>query len=48
MARNCEDFRSLLNTENTIENEVAIDTSRFISAEISQQIPGKLNELRSD
>ena len=24
MARNCEDFRSLLNTENRIENEVTI------------------------
>ena len=31
MARNCEDFRSLLNTEGRIENEVTVDTPRFFS-----------------
>ena len=46
MARNCEDFRSLLNTENRIENEVTIDTSRFISSEISPQMSRKLDELK--
>ena len=30
MARNCEVFRSLLNTEDRIENEVTVDTSRFL------------------
>ena len=48
MARNCEDFRSLLNTGNRIENEVTIDTSRFISTEISQQMSRKLDELEKD
>ena len=47
-ARNCEDFRSLLNTENRIENEITIDTSRFISAKMAQQMPRKLGELKSD
>ena len=46
LARNCEDFRSLLNTENRIENEVTIDTSRFISTEIAQQMSKKLDELK--
>ena len=46
MARNCEDFRSLLNTENRIGNEVTIDTSRCISGEISQQVPRKIDELK--
>ena len=48
MARNSEDFRSLLNTENRIENEVTIDTSRFISTEISHQMSRKLDELKRD
>ena len=48
MARNCEDFRSLLNTENRIGNEVTIDTSRCISGEISQQVPRKIDELKKE
>ena len=48
MARNCEDFRSLLNTENRIENEVTIDTSRFLSTEISQQMSRKLDEFKRE
>ena len=47
MARNCEDFRSLLNTEDRFENEVTVDTSRFISTEeISQQVSRKIDELQ--
>ena len=46
MARNWEDFRSLLNTEDRIENEVTVDTSRFICTEISQQVSRKLDELK--
>ena len=48
MARNCEDFRSLLNTENIIEIGVTIDTSRFVSTEISQQMSRNLDELKRD
>ena len=48
MSRNCEDFRSLLNTENRIENEVTVETSRFISTEISQQMSRKLDEPKRD
>ena len=48
MVRNCEDFKTLLNTENRSENGVAIDTTRFISTEISQQVTRKLNELKRD
>ena len=48
MARNCEDFRSLLNTENRIENEVTKDNSTFIRSEISQQMSRKLDELKRD
>ena len=48
VARNCEDFRSLLNTEDGIENEVTVDTSRFISTEILQQVSRKLDELKRD
>ena len=46
MARSGEDFRSLLNTENRIENGVTIGTSRFISTEVSQQMSRKLDELK--
>ena len=48
MARNCEDFRSLLNTENRIENEVTVDTSGFNSTETSQQVSRKLDEHKRD
>ena len=48
MARICEDFRSLLNTENRIENEATFDISRFISTEISQQVSRKLDGLKRD
>ena len=48
MATNCWDFISLLNNEDRIENEVTIDTSRFISTEISQQVSRKLDELKRD
>ena len=37
-----------MNTENRIENEVTIDTSRFISSEVSQQMSRKLDELKRD
>ena len=48
MARNRGDFISLLNNENRIENGVTIDTSRFISTEMSQQVSRKLDELKRD
>ena len=38
MDRSCEDFRSLLITEGRTVKEVTVDTSRFISTEISQQV----------
>ena len=39
--RNCEDFRTLLNTGNTTVNVVTVNTTRLISAEISQQVSRK-------
>ena len=47
VARNFEDFRSLLNTEDRIENEVTVDTSRFNSTEKSQQVSRELDELKT-
>ena len=48
MAQSCEDFRSLLNTENRIENEITCGTSRLISTEVSLQISRNLDELKRD
>ena len=48
MFRNCEDFRLLLNFESRSENGVAIDTTKPISTEISQQVTMKLDELKRD
>ena len=45
MFRNCEE---LLNTENTSENGVALDTTRLISTEISQPVTRKSDELKRD
>ena len=36
MVRNCEDFRTLLNTKSRSENGVAIATTRLVSTEIYQ------------
>ena len=48
MIQKCEDFRGLLNTESRSANGVAIDTSRLISRELSEQVTGKLDELKRD
>ena len=37
-----------MNTENRIESEVTVETSRFISTEISQEVSSKLDELKRD
>ena len=42
-----EDFRSLLNTDNRENNEITIETTRMISAEISNQLSRKLNEIKN-
>ena len=45
MVRNCEDFRSLLNTEIRSESEMTVNTSRLISTEISKQVSKNLEEI---
>ena len=45
MVRNCEDFRTLLNSEDRIRNDIPIETTRFITDEITQQMSRKLDEL---
>ena len=42
-----EDFRSLLNTNSRENSEVTVETTKLISKEISNQIPRKLNEIKS-
>ena len=48
MVENCEDFRSILNTECRNGNEVTDDTSRWISSEVTNQVTRKLDELKRD
>ena len=42
-----EDFRSLLNTNGRENSEIAIETTRLINEEISNQMSGKLNEIKT-
>ena len=42
-----EDFRSLLNTNSRENSEITIETTRTINEEISNQIAGKLNEIKT-
>ena len=42
-----EDFRSLLNTNSRENSEITIETTRMINEEISNQMAGKLNEIKT-
>ena len=42
-----EDFRSLLNTNSRENSQVAIETTRIISDEVSNQISRRLNEINT-
>ena len=42
-----EDFRSLLNTNSRENSEIAIETTRLINEEISNQMSIKLNEVKT-
>ena len=48
MVSNCEDFRTLLNTESRSENGIQIDTARLISTEATQEVARKFEELKKD
>ena len=42
-----EDFRSLLNTNSRENSDIAIETTRLINEEISNQLSRKLNEIKT-
>ena len=42
-----EDFRSLLNTNSRENSDIAIETTRLINEEISNQMSKKLNEIKN-
>ena len=42
-----EDFRSLLKTNSRENSEITIETTRMINEEISNQMSGKLNEIKT-
>ena len=46
MVRNCEDFRTLLNSDDRIRSEISVETTRLITDEITQQMSRKLDELK--
>ena len=46
MISNCENFRTLLDTESRNENGIQMDTTRLFSTEITQQVARKLDELK--
>ena len=46
MVRNCEDFRTLLGSDDRIRSENPVETTRFIADEIVQQMLRKLDELK--
>ena len=46
MVRNCEDFRTLLTSEDRNRCEMTIETNRLISEEISYQMNRKIDELK--
>ena len=46
MVRSCEDFRTLLNSDDRIRSEISAETTRFITDEITQQMSRQLDELK--
>ena len=46
MVRNCEDFRTLLTSENRNRCEMTMETNRHISEELSYQMDRKIDELK--
>ena len=46
MVRNCEDFRTLLTSEDRNRCETTMETNRLISEEISYQMNRKIDELK--
>ena len=46
MVRNCEDFRTILSSDDRIRSEIPVETTRYIADEISQQMSRKLDELK--
>ena len=46
MVRNCEDFRTLLTSEDRNRCETTMETNRLISEEISYQMNRKMDELK--
>ena len=46
MVRNCEDFRTLLTSEDRNRCEMTMETNRLISEEISHQMNRKIDELK--
>ena len=46
MVRNCEDFRTLLTSEDRNRCETSMETNRLISEEISYQMNRKMDELK--
>ena len=46
IVRNCEDFRTLLGSDDRIRSEIPVETTRFIADEIAQQMSRKLDELK--
>ena len=46
MVRNCEDFRTLLNSDDRIRSEISAETTRFITDGITQQLSRQLDELK--
>ena len=48
MVRNCEDFRTLLTSEDRIRSEIPVETTRVSADEIAQQMSRKIDELKRD
>ena len=48
MIRNCEDFRTLLTSEDRNKCETSTETNRLISEERSYQMNGKMDELKKN
>ena len=46
MVRNCEDFRTLLNSDDRIRSEIPVETTKFTADEIAHQLSRKLDELK--
>ena len=46
VVRKYEDYRTLLSSDDRIDSEIPVETTRFIADEIAQQISRKLDELK--